>query len=125
MISELIGNPQPSSRNEKSPVGRAGLRTGGALVKGPRLLHVEEERGGTATGGKLALPLLGDLLCLFAILAAHRKRQRAQAFLGDFLAALEAVAVIALLEPRERVDDLVQGLRLHLNECQLDIFLDI
>ena len=53
-----------------------------------------------APGVELTLALLGDLPGLFAVLAADRERQRPQALLGDFLAALEAVAVVALLEPR-------------------------
>src|SRR5262249_5304939 len=39
--------------------------------------------------------------------------------------AFEAVAVIALLEPRERVVNLVQCLGLHLDERELDVVLDV
>ena len=63
----------------------------------PECLHVEEERGRTATSG-LTLALLGNLPGLFAVLAAHREGEGAQPLLGDLFAALEAVAVIALLE---------------------------
>ena len=80
---------------------------------------------GAAPRGELTLALLGDLARLFAVLAADRERQRPQPLLGDFLAALEAVAVVALLEPRERVVDLVERLRLHLDERELDVFLDV
>ena len=48
---------------------------------------------------QLTLALLGVLPGLFAVLAADREGQRAQPLLGDFLTAVEAVAVVALLEP--------------------------
>ena len=62
---------------------------------------------------------------LFAILAAHREGQRAQARLRDFVAALEAEAVTAVFETRERFVDLVERFRLHLDQRQLDVFLDV
>src|SRR6516225_5641060 len=93
---------------------------------GPSLAgHVHEKRGPTAT-------LLPDLFALgrcfaslFAVLAADRERQRAQARLGDFLAAFETVAVNAFLETTECLVDLVQRLCLHLDQGELDIFLDV
>ena len=78
---------------------RQGSATGGA-PSGRRILHVEEQRRCAAPRRQLALALLGVLARFLAVLAADRERQRAQALLGDFLAALEAVAVVALLEPR-------------------------
>ena len=72
-----------------------------------------------------ALALLGRFPRLFAILAANRERQRPQPRLGDFLAALEAVAVGAFVQPPERLVDLVERLRLHLDEGELDVFLDV
>ena len=53
-----------------------------------------------------ALALRGLLPRLLAILAADRERQRAQPRLGDLVAALEAVAVVALFQPRQRLVDL-------------------
>ena len=44
-----------------------------------------------------ALALLGVLARLFAVLAADGEGQRPEPLLGDLLAALEAVAVRALL----------------------------
>ena len=62
---------------------------------------------------------------LLAVLAADRERQRAQALLRDLLTALEAVAVGPLLQTRERLVDLVERLGLHLDERELDLFLDV
>jgi DnaK suppressor protein len=45
--------------------------------------------------------------------------------LRDLVAALEAVPVGSLFEARERFVDFVQRFRLHLDERELDIFLDI
>ena len=73
----------------------------------------------------IALALLRDFARLFAVLAADRERQRAQPALGDFLAALEAVAERALFETAERLLDLVERLRLHLDEGELDIVLNV
>src|SRR5262245_45298742 len=104
-----------------------GSATGGAprscWVAG--CLTVHEQAGRAAPRGKLTLPLLGDLAGLFAVLAPHREGQRAEPLLGDLLAALEAVAVRALLEPRERVVDLVERFRLHLDEREFQIFLNV
>src|SRR5207249_6835245 len=85
-------------------------------VVGRRILHIHEERRGAAARGVLPLALLRVLPGFFAILAANRERQRPQPLLADFLAAVEAVAVGAVLEARERVDDLIERLRLHLHE---------
>src|SRR4051812_48558393 len=91
----------------------------------PASLDVEEQRRGAAPSGKLPLTVLGILAGLFAILAADRERQRAEALLANLFAAIEAVAVIALLEAEQRVVDLVERLGLHLNERELDIFLNV
>src|SRR5215471_12916399 len=77
-------------------------------------LHVEEERGGPATGRHLTLALFRNLPGFLAVLAADGKRKRLQTLLCDFLAALEAVAVRTLLQPCQRVVDPAQGFRLHL-----------
>src|SRR6476661_222558 len=91
----------------------------------PDVLHVDEERRRAAAGGHLALTLLGNFARLLALLAPHRERQGAQPLLSDFVAALEAIAVVALLQARERVVDLVQRLRLHLDQRELDLVLDV
>src|SRR5437660_370115 len=116
---------------EGSPVGRQqGLRHRRSPLReeeqrGAGVLHVEEERRSAAPGRELALTLLGSLAGLLAILAANREGQRAEALLGDLLAAFEAVAVVALLEPRQSIVDLVERLGLHLNERELDLLLDV
>src|SRR5437588_8799088 len=63
--------------------------------------HIHEQTGCAAAGGELTLAPLGDFASLLAVLAADREGQRAQTLLGDFLAALEAVAVGVLLEADE------------------------
>src|SRR5215831_4957815 len=88
-------------------------------------LHIEEERAGPATGRYLTLALFRVLLGLLAVLAADGKGKCLQTLLCDFLAALEAVAVSALLQSRQRVVDPAERLRLHLDERQLDVFLNI
>ena len=88
-------------------------------------LQVVEEAGRSAALRQRALALRRDFARLFAVLAADRERQRPQARLGDFVAALEAQAVTAVFEPCERLVDLVERFRLHLDERQLDVFLDV
>src|SRR2546430_13593243 len=105
-----------------SPVGRNGLRHRRSPLDAG-LLHVEEERRPAAALRQQPLPLLGVLLGLLAVLAADGEGEGPEALLGDFLAAVEAVAVVALLEPGERVVYLVQGLRLHLDQRKLDVLL--
>src|SRR5262245_50083704 len=102
-----------------------GLRHRRSPSRPPEILHVHEQAGRTAAGGELTLALLCDLAGLFTVLAAHREGQRSEPLLGDLLAALVAVAVAALLEAHERIVDLVQRLRLHLNERELEVFLDV
>src|SRR5436309_16108337 len=98
---------------------RRGTRPG-RLVR-----HVEEERRRTAPARERPLTLLGRLTRLFAILAADRERQRTQSRVGDFVAALETVAVGPLIQPTEGLVDLVERLRLHLDQRELDVFLDV
>src|SRR5712691_3644648 len=89
--------------NGLSPVEEGiGLRHRRSPLDAGSWLHVEEQRRSTAPLRHLALPLLGDLL-----------------------ATVEAVAVVALLEARERVVDLVERLRLHLHQGELDVLLDV
>src|SRR2546426_9682903 len=88
-------------------------------------LHVEEERRGAAALRHLALALFGDLPGLLTVLAAHGEGERAQPLLGDLFAAVEAVAVVALREPRQRVVDLAERLRLHLDQRELDVLLNV
>src|SRR4051795_6481683 len=88
-------------------------------------LHVDEQRGGAAALRHQAVALLLDLTRLFAVLAADRERQRAQALLTDFLTALEAVAVGALFEAMQRFVDPVERFRLHLDEGEFDLVLDV
>src|SRR5688500_8536299 len=88
-------------------------------------LNVEEQRRCAATLLQHTLALLHVLARLLAVLAADRERQRPQAPLRDLLAALEAVAERPFLEAVKRLFDLVQRLRLHLDERELDIVLNI
>src|SRR4029079_17329691 len=89
----------------------------------PGKLHVEEQRRRAAPRRQLPLALLDNFFCLLAVLAADGEGQRAQTLFGDFFSALETVAVVALIHTRERVGDLVERLRLHLDERELDLFL--
>src|SRR3954463_8018801 len=100
-----------SSRCGEKPVGRGvwDSATGGAPNRTPWLLQIEEERCRSAPGMQLTLTLLDGFLGLFAVLTANGKGQRSQALFSNFLAALEAVAVGALLKTCERVVDLVEG----------------
>src|SRR5581483_9245249 len=88
-------------------------------------LHVEEQRRGAGTTLRLTFALLGRLARFFAVLAAHREGQRAQTLLGDLFAALVAEAVVAALETNQGIVDLVQRFGLHLDERELDVFLDV
>src|ERR1700674_5591790 len=85
--------------------GGMGSATGGALLQDAGCLHVQEERGGASPVRELAFTLLGNLPRLLAVLAADRERQRAEPLFRDLFAALEAVAVLALLQARQRVGD--------------------
>jgi hypothetical protein len=92
----------------------------------PRLVgHVEEESRRPTALRHDALALLGRFPRLFAVLAANRERQRPQARLGDLVAALEAIAVGALVEAAQSRIDLVERLGLHLDERELDVLLDV
>src|SRR5688572_4035565 len=70
--------------------------------------HVEEERRRAALVRERTLALFGRLTRLFAILAAHRERQRPQTRSGDLVTAFEAVAVGAVIEPAQRRVNFVQ-----------------
>src|SRR5437899_6175326 len=119
-----IRNPQ--SKNGGRPVESDGLRHRRSPESWDAgCLHVHEEGAAAAAGVELTLTLLGVLPGFFAILAADGEGQRPQALLADLLAALEAVPVGALLEAPEGVVDLVQRLGLHLDERELQIFLDV
>src|SRR5215211_511374 len=85
---------------------------------GDLALHVEEEGGGAAALQQ-ALALLGDFPGLFTVLAADGERERAKTLLGDFLAALEAVAEGAFIQPPERFLDLGERFGLHLDQREL------
>src|SRR5260221_8745270 len=89
-----------------------------------RLVQVHQEAGRTSLR-HLTLASLRQFAGLLAVLAAHRKRQRAQSSLRDLVAALEAVAVRALFEARQRFFNLVQRLRLHLDQREFDVVLDV
>jgi hypothetical protein len=113
LIAGIRGGEVVGLRHRRSPVRDAGS------------LHVEEERRSTAAAGELTLALLGDLASLLAVLAAYSERERPQPLFSNFFAAFEAVAVIALLETRQRIVDLVEGLGLHLNQGKLDFVMDV
>ena len=72
-----------------------------------------------------ALTLLGRLTSFFAILATHREGKGSQAPFGDLVAALETVAVGVFVEPSQCHVDLVQRFRFHLDQRELDLFLDV
>src|SRR4051794_20349471 len=108
---------------------RTGAEGSGAPDSAPepgRLsLHVDEERGVAAALGHQPFTLLRGLARFLAILAADRERQGAEPTFGNLLAALEAVAEGPLFETMERLLDLVQRLRLHLDQGELDLVLDV
>ena len=87
----------------------AGLYCPGTRVSCRALIrHVEEQRARAALAREHPLALLGGFTRLFTILAPNREWQRAQARVGDFLAALEAIAVGSLVQPPKRFVDLVE-----------------
>src|SRR6188768_2064578 len=88
-------------------------------------LHVDEQRGRAAALRHQAVALLLDLTRLFAVLAADRERQGAQALLTDFLAALETEPVGRFFEAPKRFFYLIQRLRLHLDEGEFDFILNV
>src|SRR6185312_4132405 len=92
---------------------------------GPSALHVDEERGRTPALLHLPLALLGHFAGFLTVLAPDREGKRTQSALADLFAALEAIAVGALLEPSQRFVDLAQRLGLHLDERELDLVLDV
>src|SRR6187431_186135 len=85
---------------------------------------VEERRRATLLRGR-PLTTLGCLARFLAVLAANRKGQRTQASLGDFVTALEAVAVGPLFKTTQSCVNLVERFRLHLDEREFDVLLDV
>ena len=71
------------------------------------------------------LPTLSGFTVFFAASASHRERKGPQARFGDILAALQAAAITSFLESLKRQPYLVQCFRLHLDECELHLFLSI
>src|SRR5262245_23119754 len=90
-----------------------------------RVGHVEEEIRRTPALSQNALALCRGLPLLLTVLAAHREGQRTQTSFADLVTALEAVAVRVLVETPQRFVDLVERLALHLNERELDVFLNV
>src|SRR6188474_1985430 len=88
-------------------------------------LHVDEERRIPATLGHQPLTLLLGLALLLAILAADRERQGAKTPFRDFFAALEAIPERPLFQTAQGFLDLVERLRLHLDQGELDLILNI
>src|SRR3954453_13313458 len=93
--------------------------------RGRRTLHIKKERGGAATRRHLTFTLLSHFPRLFTVLAADGEGKRTETLFRDFFSTLEAVAVVALFQADQRVVDLVQRFRLHLDEGELDIVLDV
>src|SRR5262245_2058274 len=127
IADESTINPQSAILNPRCWFrwGGSGLRHRRSPIVGRRILHVEEKRAGPPASGELTLPLLGVLPSFLAILAPDRERQGTKPLLRNFLAAIEAVSVVALLEPHQRVVDFVERFRLHLDQGELEIFLDV
>src|ERR1051326_7094868 len=86
------------------------------------LVQVDQEAGGP-TLRLLTFATFRNFAGFLAVLAADGKRQRAEPALGNLVAALEAIAVGALFETRQRFLNLVQRLGLHLNQRELDVVL--
>src|SRR3989344_6891764 len=103
----------------RGPSGHVGPGLPGVEL-GAEIEERAAEESASATR-QLAFTLLGVLTLLFAILAAKREWQCPQSRLRDLVAALEAVAVCAFVQPPERLVDLVERLRLHLDEHELDV----
>src|SRR5688500_14383316 len=95
--------PRPTVGNWDLAVGIGDWGFRRRLSRRVRLIrHVEEERARSALLRQRALTLFGGLARLFAVLAADRERQGPQPCLRNLLAALETVAVRALVEPMQR-----------------------
>src|SRR5947207_5520185 len=120
-------NPQSAIpiRNGEGPAEEGWAPLPAEPIMGRLDLHVEKDRAGAAPVVELTLTLLGRFAGLLAVLAADGERQRAQPLLRDFLGAVETIPVITLFEAHQRVVDLVQSLRLHLDESEFEILLDI
>src|SRR5690242_11752200 len=116
-VRTKVSGPGPAV-SCRPPIGRCGHS--GRLVRA-----VEEVRGAAAAPLSHTLTQLGGLARLFAVLATNGERQGAQPRLRDLVAALEAISIRALVQAPARCFDLVQRLRLHLDERKLDVFLDV
>src|SRR6187401_1781373 len=97
--------------------------TGTRWAWGRRLVHIEKEPARPAR--RLSFAQLGHFAGLLAILATDRKRQGPKTALGNLVAALETIAECALFETGQRFANLGQRLRLHLNQGELDVVLDV
>jgi hypothetical protein len=64
-------------------------------------------------------------MSFFAVFAANRERKGSQASFGDSVAALDTDAVGIFAEPPQRYVDLVRLFRLHLDQRELDVFLNV
>jgi hypothetical protein len=69
--------------------------------------------------------VLGRLTSFFAVLATNREGKGSQAPFSDLVAALETDAVRVFVEPSQSDVDLVQRFRLHLDQRELDVFLNV
>lgn len=84
--------------------------------------HVEEE--GCDAGATASDAVVSVLPGFLAVLAAERERQRAQTYFADLAVALETAPVGAIVEAAKRLVDLVECLRLHLDERKIDVLSD-
>src|SRR5688572_22100702 len=88
-----------------------------------RLVHIEKEPARAAR--RLTLAQLSHLAGLLAILATDRKWQGPQATLRNLVAAFETIAESALFEAGQGLANLGERLRLHLNQGEFDVVLDV
>ena len=82
---------------------------------------IREERE-VAAVPRVSLLLLASFL---ARLATHREGQRMEPPLSNLTLAFDAEAIFAGVEPDERLVDAGQSFRPHLEECELDLSLDV
>jgi hypothetical protein len=73
----------------------------------------------------LPMATLSRLGRLFARLATHRERQRAESSLRDLALAFDTGPVLASVEPAQCLVDAAQRLGLHLEQGDVDVALDI
>ena len=72
-----------------------------------------------------ALAVVGHFTNVFTVSASHRERKRSQACFGDLASALGTVAVAPFVDSTQRGVNLVERLRLHLNQREFDVVLSI